>query len=54
MFTVELAQTCDGVGVIVGTAGPGLIVTLTVFDVPQPEALVTVRVRPTVPLAPAV
>ena len=51
---VELAQTWAGVGVIAGVAGDGLMVTLTVFVAEQPEALVTVRVRSTVPEAPAV
>ena len=51
---VELAQTCAGVGVIVGVAGFALIVTLTEFVAEQPDALVTTSVRPTVPEAPAV
>ena len=51
---VELAQTWAGVGVIVGVAGLALMVTLTVLLAEQPEALVTTRVRPTVPEAPAV
>src|SRR4051812_18888036 len=50
---VELAQTCAGVGVIVGVDGFALIVTLTVLLVEQPEAFVTISVRSTVPEAPA-
>ena len=53
LLPVELAQTCAGVGVMVGVLGFGLMVTLTVFEAEQPAALVTVRVRPTVPEAPA-
>src|SRR5258705_1934767 len=51
---VEPAQTCAGVGVMVGVAGLALMVTLTVFVAEQPAALVTTRVRSTVPEAPAV
>jgi hypothetical protein len=51
---VELAQTCAGVGVIVGVVGFALIVTLTVFVAEQPDAFVTTSVRSTVPDAPAV
>ena len=51
---VELAQTCAGVGVMGGMAGLGLMVTLTVFVAEQVDGLVTVKVRPTVPEAPAV
>ena len=51
---VELAQTCAGVGVMVGVAGLALMVTLTVLLAEQPEALVTTSVSPTVPEAPAV
>src|SRR5213078_2662927 len=51
---VELAQTDAGVGVMVGVAGLALMVTLTVFVAEQPAALVTTRVRSTVPEAPAV
>ena len=51
---VEFAQTCAGVGVIVGVVGLALIVTLTVFVAEQPAALVTTSVRSTVPEAPAV
>ena len=51
---VELAQTCAGVGVMVGVAGLALMVTLTVLLAEQPEALVTTSVRSTVPEAPAV
>src|SRR6476619_3992678 len=50
---VELAQTCAGVGVMVGVAGVGLMVTLTVLLAEQPDAFVTTSVRPTVPEAPA-
>src|SRR5438093_1414425 len=52
-FPVELAQTCAGVGVIVGVVGLALMVTLTVLLAEQPDALVTTRVRSTVPAAPA-
>jgi hypothetical protein len=51
---VELAQTCAGVGVIVGVAGDGAIVTLTVLLAGQPDAFVTTSVRSTVPAAPEV
>jgi hypothetical protein len=51
---VEFAQTFAGAGVIAGVAGAGLIVTLQKFWAEQPEAFVTVSVRPTVPEAPAV
>ena len=51
---VELAQTCAGVGVMVGVAGLALMVTLTVFVAEQVAPLVTVNVRSTVPEAPAV
>src|SRR6185503_14747329 len=50
---VEFAQTCAGVGVMVGVDGLALIVTLTVFVAEHPAALVTVNVRSTVPEAPA-
>src|SRR5258705_5466284 len=50
---VEPAQTCAGVGVMVGVAGLAVMVTLTVFVAEQPAALVTTRVRSTVPEAPA-
>jgi hypothetical protein len=50
---VELAHVLAGV-VITGAAGFALMVTLAVFVAEQPEALVTVSVRPTVPDAPAV
>src|SRR4051812_50214006 len=53
VLPVEFAQTWAGVGVMVGVAGEGLMVTLTVFVAEQPAALVTVRVRSTVPEAPA-
>jgi hypothetical protein len=53
-FPVELAQTCAGVGVIAGADGLALIVTLTVVVSEQLDELVTVRVRSTVPEAPAV
>jgi hypothetical protein len=48
-----LPQVLAGV-VIDGVAGFALIVTLDVFVAEQPEAFVTVKVRPTVPEAPAV
>ena len=51
---VEFAQTSEGVGVIVGVAGLGLMVTLTVLLAEHPDALVTTSVRSTVPEAPAV
>ena len=54
VLPVEFAQTCAGVGVIVGVAGFALIVTLTVFVAEQPAAFVTTSVRSTVPDAPAV
>jgi hypothetical protein len=54
VFPVELAQTCTGVGVIVGVAGVGLTLTLDVFVAEQPDAFVTISVRSTVPVAPAV
>ena len=54
VLPVEFAQTCAGVGVIAGVAGFALIVTLAVFVAAQPKEFVTVRVRPTVPDAPAV
>src|SRR3954470_22897767 len=38
VLPVEFAQTCAGVGVIVGGVGLALMVTLTVFDAEQPEA----------------
>ena len=51
---VELAQTLAGVGVMAGVAGLALMGTLTVLlGDEQPDAFVTVRVRPTVPEAPA-
>src|SRR5258705_5930049 len=50
---VELAQTCAGVGVIVGVAGLALMVTLTVLLAEQLGPLVTTSVRSTVPEAPA-
>ena len=53
VLPVEFAQTCAGVGVMV-EVGVGLIGTLTVLLAGQPEALVTVSVRSTVPEAPAV
>ena len=53
VLPVELAQTCAGVGVMV-EVGVGLMVTLTVLLAEQPDALVTTRVRSTVPEAPAV
>ena len=54
VLPVELAQTCAGVGVIVGVAGVGLTVTFYVFVAEQPDAFVTTSVRSTVPEAPAV
>src|SRR5262245_37508855 len=48
VLPVELGQTVDGVGVIVGVDGPGLIVTLTVLLAGQPAPFVTVSVRSTV------
>src|SRR5258705_1398751 len=51
---VELAHTWAGVGVMVGVAGVALMVTLTVLLAEQPAALVTTRVRSSVPEAPAV
>ena len=51
---VELAQTCAGVGVIVGVAGLALMVTFVVLLAEHPAALVTTSVRSTVPEAPAV
>ena len=54
VLPVEPAQTCAGVGVIVGGAGLALMVTLAVFEDEQPLPSVTVSVRPTVPEAPAV
>jgi hypothetical protein len=54
VLPVEFAQTCAGVGVIVGEAGLALMVTLTVFWAEQPPAFVTTRVRSVVPEAPAV
>ena len=54
VFPVDPPQTGDGDGVIVGVAGLALMVTLTVLLRGQPPALVTVRVRSTVPEAPAV
>ena len=53
VLPVELAHVEAGV-VIAGVAGLALIVTLAVFVAGQPDAFVTVRVRPTVPDAPAV
>ena len=38
VLPVELPQTCAGVGVIVGVAGAGLIVTLTVLVAEQLDA----------------
>ena len=54
VLPTELAQTCVGAGAMVGAAGLGLIVTLTVLVAGQPPALVTTRVRSTVPDGPAV
>ena len=54
VLPVELAQTCAGLGVIVGAVGLELMATLTVFVAGQPEAFVTTRVRSIVPVAPAV
>ena len=54
VLPVEFAQTCAGVGVIVGVVGFALIVTLTVFVAEHPEPLVTTSVRSVVPEAPAV
>src|SRR5204862_7550716 len=54
VLPVELAQTCAGVGVIVGVVGFALIVTLTVFVAGHPEAFVTTSGRSVVPEAPAV
>ena len=54
MFPTELAQTCAGVGVIVGVDGFALMGTLTVLFAEQPDALVTTRVRSVVPAEPAV
>ena len=54
LFPVEPAQTCAGVGVIVGVAGLALTVTAIVLLAEQPEAFVTTSVRSTVPEAPAV
>ena len=51
---VELGQSVAGVGVMVGVDGLALMVTLTVFVAEHPAALVTTRVRSTVPEAPAV
>src|SRR5258705_13868051 len=51
---VELAQTCAGVGVIVGVVGLALMVTFAVFVAEHPEAFVKTRVRSTVPDATAV
>jgi len=53
VLPVELAQTCGGAGVMVAD-GVGLMGTLEVLVAEQPEASVTVRVRPTEPEAPAV
>ncbi|HSB63288.1 MAG TPA: hypothetical protein VLJ18_03935, partial [Thermoanaerobaculia bacterium] len=54
VFVVEPAQTCAGVGVIVGVAGTGLIGTLRLFVAEQPPGFVIVSVRPTLPEDPAV
>jgi hypothetical protein len=54
VLPVELAQTCAGDGAMVGVVGSALMVTLEVLLAEQPEALVTVSVKPTVPEAPAV
>jgi hypothetical protein len=54
VFPTELAQTCAGVGVIVGVAGLGLMGMFEVLFAEQPDALVTTSVRSTVPVAPAV
>src|SRR5258706_9047627 len=51
---VELAQTWAGAGVIVGVVGLALMVTLNEFEAEQPAGLVTVRLSPTAPEAPAV
>ena len=50
---VELAQVLAGV-VMDGVAGLALMVTLALLLAEQPDALVTVRLRPTTPEAPAV
>ena len=52
VFPVELAQTEDGFGVIVGVAGFALMVTLAELVALHPEALVTVRPSVTLPEAP--
>ena len=54
VLVVESAQTCAGVGVIVGVAGTGLMGTLRLFVAEQPPGFVIVRVSPTLPEEPAV
>ena len=54
LLPVEPAQTCAGVGVIVGAVGFALMITFTVLLAEHPEALVTTSVRSVVPAAPAV
>jgi hypothetical protein len=51
---VEFAHTCAGAGVMVGVDGLALMGTLTVVCAEQLAPLVTVRVRSTMPEAPAV
>jgi len=53
LLPVDPVHAAAGV-VIAGVAGLALIVTLTEFVAAQPNAFVTVSVRPTEPEAPAV
>ena len=54
MLPVEFAHAVAGTHVIVGAAGGAEIGTATAFDCEHPDAFVTVRLRTTLPLAPAV
>ncbi len=54
LFPVELAQTEVGDGVMSGAVGVALMVTFLLLVAEQPEPLVTFRLMPTVPEAPAV
>jgi hypothetical protein len=54
VLPVELAQTAEGDGVIVGVAGFAFTVTFAELVVVQPVALLTVSVSVVVPAVPAV
>lgn len=54
MLPVEFAHAVAGAGVMTGDAGGAAIETVALFVAEHPDPFVTVRTRPTVPLAPAV